>query len=455
MQFRAALLLAAGLLSGLSIAGAIQSSQANDAGGLTLNGRVLALGNSRNGHKNQAPLPSGLITIENGAILRLGDSSKPGAPSYDIPNYIRINRGVLDSTAGNPHFTSRVTIGPGGATFITHSRGQDMSFDADITGAGPLEIDNDSSGTGGIVRLNNDFSLMGTLKVDGPSPGFNGGRIFLGDPDALNQATLVAVAGMRGIDFAPWIKAFSFGGLTGNADIDLKGKILRVGVSNTDLVYSGNLTDSVGGGGLIKSGSGTMTLTGAHSYRANISVHYGTLVVAGVVAGEIKVGDPRIPLTPAVLMGAGSIGNILLATPGAIVQPGPGGHSTGILTARNFSMIPGSNLSIRLGGNVPGPGPGGADSHGYDQIRASGQFSLYGNLEVSLIDGFRPRPGDVFYIMITSGGAPVLGRFSNLVSNEFTVAGHRFRINYAADSAKNDPASATGHDIALIALAGE
>jgi hypothetical protein len=117
-----------------------------------------------------------------------------------------------------------------------------------------------------------------------------------------------------------------------------------------------------------------------------------------------------------------------------------------MITARNFSMIPGSNLSIRLASNTP---------RGYDQIRASGQFSLYGNLEVSLVDGFQPKPGDVFYIMSTSSAAPVLGRFSNLISNEITAAGHRFRINYTADSAKNDPASTTGHDIALIAIAGQ
>jgi len=415
MKFRTLSLLAAWLFCGLSIATAAED---------------LLLSSTS----------SSLVTIANGAILHLGDSSKPGAASYNIANYIQFNRGGLESKSGNPHFTGQITIGPGGATFITRSKGEDMFFDSDITGAGPVTIDNVSAGTGGVVRFTNDFSLMGSVKVNGTSPGFSGGRLFLGDTDALNQSTLIAVAGMRGIDFAPDIKIFSLGGLTGDASIDLKGKVLRAGVSNTDLTYSGNFTDSLGSGALMKSGTGTMTLTG--DSRANMSVHFGTLIITGAVAGEIKVGDPRIPLAPSVLMGTGSIGNLLLQTPGAIVQPGLRDR-TSILTVRSFSMIPGSNLSIRLG------------SHGCDQIRASGQFSLYGNLELSLLGGFRPKPGDVFYIMATSGSAPVLGRFSNLLSNEFTAAGHRFLINYTADSAKNDPTSTTGHDVALIALAGK
>jgi hypothetical protein len=438
MKSRALILLAAGLFPGLALAGT--------SGGIVLDGGVLAVGNPGTGGEVQAALGSGTITVNNGAILRLGESRKSGTTSYTIANYIRVNQGTIDSIRGNPHFTSRVTIGPGGATFITHSKGDDMSFDSDVTGAGPVAIDNDSSGTGGDVRFTNDFSLMGTVKLNGKSPGFSGGRLFLGDRDALNQATLDVVAGMRGIDFDLEPKIFSFGGLEGDANIDLKGKIMRVGVLGADLTYSGNLTDSVGGGGLMKSGTGTLTFTGAYFPRTGMSVHFGTLVVTGSIACEVKVGDPREPLAPAVLMGTGTMGNVLLQTPGAVVEPGLPGNATGILTSRNFSMIPGSNLSIRLGGS---------GSLGYDQIRASGQFSLYGNIEVSLIDGFRPKSGDVFYIMVTSGKAPVLGRFSNLVSNEVSAGGCRFRINYAADGTRMAPDSTTGHDVALIALAGK
>jgi autotransporter-associated beta strand protein len=428
-------LLAVSLLCGFSLSAAPQAG-----GGVSLDGAVLVLRHPGVGLESRPDYGFHGIFITNGATLRLGHLAGQSGAEYTIANDIEINRGVIESTAGNPHFTGRITVGPRGATFITRSKGQDIYFDSDVSGAGPLSIDNESGGTGGIVRFTNEISLLGTLTITGGSPGFNGGRIFLGDPDALNQTTLVAVAGMRGIDFDPATKVFSLGGLEGNGNIDLQGKILRVGIVSTDTVFSGSLTDSVSGGNLVKSGSGSLTLTGNQSPTANLSVYIGTLVVDGSVESEIKVGNPRIPLARAVLSGTGSLADILLQTPGAILQPGPAGIATGIINARNFSMIPGSNLSIRLG------------DHGCDQIHASGQFSLYGNLEVSLIAGFRPKPGGVFYIMTTTGSAPVLGRFSNLVSNDFTAAGHRFRINYTADYKKNDPASTTGHDVALIVL---
>ena len=446
MKFRAAPLLAAWLLGGLSISTTPASGQAPDAANLDRPGLVLDHPGARS--EDPATFGSRRIFVENGAILRLGDRSNQGAAAYVIDNNIQLDRGTIESVSGNPHFTGSVIIGPGGATFITRSRGHDLYFDVDVTGTGPLVIDNAGPDPGGTVHFTNEFSLMGTVTVNGRSPGFTGGRISLEDPDALNQATLVTVAGMRGIDFAPGIKAFSFGGLAGDGNIDLKGKIMRVGIVSTDTVYSGDFTDSVGGGGLIKSGSGTLTLTGRFSSGPSLTVYIGALVVAGSVEGEIKVGNPQDPLAPALLGGTGSVGDILEQTPGAVVRPGTD-SATGILTARNFSMIPGSNLSIRLGGALPG----GNGLHGYDQIRASGQFSLYGNLEVSLAAGFHPRPGDAFYIMTTSGAAPVLGRFCNLVSDEFTVAGHPFRVTYTADSAGNNPAATTGHDVALIALA--
>jgi hypothetical protein len=432
------------LIGVLALAASAQPPTATP--GVTVQNGFLVLHHPGPGLESRPDFGSHGIFITGGATLRLGGPAKPDA-EYTIANDIQVDRGAIESIAGNPHFTGHLTVQRGGATLMTHRGGQDMFFDADITGAGPLAIDNDGAGgVGGTVRFTNGLSLMGAVTVHGPSPGFSGGRIYLADPDALNQATLVALAGMRGIDFDPAIKAFSLGGLCGNSGIDLKGKILRVGVANSDLVYSGDLTDSVGGGALIKSGSGSLTLTGHQGRRVGIRVYFGTLVIAGSVGSEVKVGDPRIPLTPAVLSGTGSCADILLQTPGAIVRPGPAANGAGFLAARNFSMIPGSTLSIRLGG---------AAHDGCDQIRASGQLSLYGNLEVTILPGFNPKPGDVFYIMTSAGGAPVLGRFSNLVSNEFSIQGCRFRINYCADSAGNDPAATTGHDIALIVLPGK
>ena len=178
----------------------------------------------------------------------------------------------------------------------------------------------------------------------------------------------------------------------------------------------------------------------------------GTLVMNGAVAGELKVGDPKIPRNRAVLMGTGTLSDLLLQTPGARVQPGSP-ETPGALTVRNFSMNPGSTLAVRLGPDKLRSD--GSSRIAYDQIHASGQFSLYGNLEVTVAPGTKPKPGDALFILVTTGTKPVLGRFANFTSDDFTASGQRFRVNYRADSASNDPASSTGHDVALIALGPE
>ncbi len=422
------------------------------SGGLTIDEGTVALGLDGDGSENPTALGTGTVTLKNGASLRLG--GKNGRADEDeetIPNNVQIDHGSLVGYAGTQRFTGRVTIGGGGgAFFVTHSG--DISFDGDVTGTGPISIDSDDTGAGGTIRITNDLSYMGALTIRPPSPGFSGGRISIEDPEALNQATLVTAAGMRGVAFKPQKKPYTIGALIGTGGIDLQGCKVYAGVLATESLYSGNLTDSTGDGEFAKVGSGTMTLTGAHDYTGRMGVYNGTLVITGSVTAEIKVGDPKIPLSVATLRGTGSVNDLLLQTPGAAVQPGPDAIHTGTLKARNFSMIPGSNLLVRLGGTTPGAGQAGDGSNGYDQISATGQFSLSGNLQVSLINGFRPKRGDAFYVLVTSGPVQAVGHFGNVIGDEIETAGHRFRLTYTADHAANDPHSMTGHDVALIAL---
>ena len=76
--------------------------------------------------------------INNGATLRLGGKDGTQIVSTTIPNNIQINSGTLFSYAGEQHFTGRVTVGHGGATLVTRSRGHDILFDTDITGIGAV-----------------------------------------------------------------------------------------------------------------------------------------------------------------------------------------------------------------------------------------------------------------------------------------------------------------------------
>jgi len=70
------------------------------------------------------------------------------------------------------------------------------------------------------------------------------------------------------------------------------------------------------------------------------------------------------------------------------------GNSPEILNVGTFSQDSDATLEIEIGGYSPGPGVPTDD--GYDQINVSGQASLDGTLQVSLINDFVPVLGDTF-----------------------------------------------------------
>jgi hypothetical protein len=68
-------------------------------------------------------------------------------------------------------------------------------------------------------------------------------------------------------------------------------------------------------------------------------------------------------------------------------------------------------LNIEIGGYTPG-------ANGYDQVAVTGAATIDGTLNVKLVNGFRPTPGDTFSI-ITSTAAT--GNFSAINSHGFSV----------------------------------
>jgi len=65
-----------------------------------------------------------------------------------------------------------------------------------------------------------------------------------------------------------------------------------------------------------------------------------------------------------------------------------------VLDFDEYMLASDATLEIEIGGTTPGPGDPADD--GYDQINVSGEASLEGTLQVSLINDFVPSPGDTF-----------------------------------------------------------
>jgi autotransporter-associated beta strand protein len=128
--------------------------------------------------------------------------------------------------------------------------------------------------------------LAGANTNSGPT-NVTAGSLNLANSQALQNSTVAT--GGTGIVFDSSVvsHAFTFGGLSGTADLALQDNAsnavtLSVGNNGSTQSYSGILS---GAGGLTKVGSGTQTLIGANTYTGNTSVNGGTLITDFSISG--------------------------------------------------------------------------------------------------------------------------------------------------------------------------
>jgi autotransporter-associated beta strand protein len=269
--------------------------------------------------------PSSVTTISVGSATTLGTLQfNAGAPGYtfNVTANLTLNAGgIIDSSSNVP------TLNVSGATltFASSSMG-----DATIS----------TSGSGGI-------SLTGT-STGGTS------RVILGAGTSLTLST-VPVA---------------LGSIEGAGSVNLGGAPLTVGTNNLSTVASGVIT---GAGGLVKVGTGTMTLGGANTYSGGTTLSAGTLAVSadnglGGGAGGLTFGGGALETTAS------------FATARTIAINGSGTLSTDAGTtltltgsfAGTGTLIKAGSGTLRLGSGVM-LGPNLAIS--------AGTFDLNGNNE--------------------------------------------------------------------------
>lgn len=112
-----------------------------------------------------------------------------------------------------------------------------------------------------------------------------------------------------------------------------------------DYTYSGRLEGNLA---LVKTGAGTLVLSGTNGYTGTTSVDGGTLQVDGSLAG----GGNVTVANEAKLSGSGSVAGLITMSSGATLAPGT---SPGTLTVSNgLSMASGSTFEVELTGTLAG-----------------------------------------------------------------------------------------------------
>lgn len=141
-----------------------------------------------------------------------------------------------------------------------------------------------------------------------------------------------------------------------------------------------------GRGSVVKTGSGTLTITNGNTYTGGTTVTAGTLMVNNTTGWGLGNGGVVVK-SGATLGGTGRLDGTVQVDAGATFAPGASAGSM-LLGSLNLDGV----LEIEIGGTTQGTE--------YDRIELAGSSStLKGILDVALINGFTPAEGDTFDIV--------------------------------------------------------
>ena len=282
-------------------------------------------------------LGTGKIVFNNGTLAASwygGGGFGLGHNSFNVPT----------GETGAVVMGSSMTIGPlsgAGVMNISDSGGSSAAKADNFCGTW-------GGGFTGTLNLTSTDGMVLTGWFNGGSPDFDGNLanttvnmngVGIGSWDSSGGNT-ITVGALNGTSTASIVGSAYAGGMT-----------LSVGGLNTNSVFAGSITNSYGGGNtsLVKTGTGSLTLSGSSYYNGSTSVNKGNLTVNGLVSGS---GNALTVASGASLGGTGTITETLTVNSGASLLL----SSTGNLTVNGNVTFGGAVTVAPASPSTLGPG---------------------------------------------------------------------------------------------------
>ena len=316
----------------------------------------------------------GGVSLDAGTLFLAGSASLSGGTltmqdGTGITNVFNVNNTASISTS--------ITI-PSGQT-ATIKTGNRLSLSGALTGSGTLNCvvqttvsRFDLSGATAAFTGNLNFSGSSGVRLffnGGSFNGFNAASVDLGGSVSLQPQTnsggnTLTIGSLSGTTAS----AVLSGGTAGSPTY-------LIGGLNRSTTFAGSIQ---GNSILSKTGTGTLTLTGASTYTGATTVSTGGLCLNG------SLGATAVTVAGgAVLSGYGTLGGALAVSSGGIISPGPaGGTSSGTLNVGSLALTT-PTLRFDLSAN---PADLASDRI---QIATGGALSLTGaqTFQFNLING--------------------------------------------------------------------
>jgi autotransporter-associated beta strand protein len=329
---------------------------------------------------------------------------------------------IANIEGGATKFYSASTAG---AAAITTNRGGYTYF-ADSSTAGSATVTTNSGGN----TIFADSTTAGSATLTTSS----GGNTYFADSSTAGSAT-VTTSGTGQFDISP----LSSGGLTagsiaGDGRYLLGSKSLTVGSNNQSTTVSGSIEDGgvVGGtgGSLVKTGTGTLVLSGVNSYTGSTTVNAGALGVNGSNSASVLT----IVNAGGTLGGTGTVGTTQIHG-GGTLSPG---NSIGTLTVNgNLAFGAGSTYAVEAS-------PGAVD-----RTNVSGTATLAGTLRASFARG--TYSARTYTLLSATGGRT--GTFGTF-STAGLPGGFQTNLSYTSTDVMLNLTAALGGGLALSSNQG-
>jgi len=328
---------------------------------------------------------TGGTTVSAGTLLA-GEANVFGAGTISLAN---TSGAALDlngfdqnimSLAGGGMSGGNVILGT--ATLTTGSDNTDTSYGGIVSGAGSLV----KTGTGTFTLAGNNTYTGGTT-VDAGTLRAGAANVFGAGTISLANVSGAALD-LNGYDQS--IASLSGGG-AGGGNVMLGTATLTTGGDNTDTSYGGIIS---GAGSLVKTGTGTFTLTGASAYTGGTFIDNGVLRM-GAANALWNAG--------AVTVGSGGIYDL-------------NGFNQEIGSFVNNGRTQLYTASLKVNGSYSGSGTLATtlqSNASYGRLNVTGTASLSGSaLQVILLAPYIPAASDSFTVVTA---ANVDGRFMNVI----------------------------------------
>jgi len=357
---------------------------------------------------------SGLDLVNHGTIAADNGTITINVPSLinDSADSLRaVNGGMLDITAAQVDNTGGLIEVD--ATSSVRLTGGASVDDGTFTNAGSMVMNGAGlsnltlDGGGGIGLMNGSFDSVDitqasiSLSIDRATATFAG---------AFEHNVVTTL-------HDPSAAAGRFGSQTTTLWIDGPVTLGGTGAIRFATPYQNNVSGKTGGSVLaLQAGQRLQVDANDRGYiSVPLTNHGKTIIEEG---GMLVINTPMTTSDTSFFSGSGTLnlsGQTLVNT--GLITPGASAGTFSLLGG--YQQGPGGVLSIEIAGSEPGQ---------YDLLSISGSAALGGLLEVILLDGFKPRPGDTFTIL-TSGG---LGgsMFANAPETVDVLNGGQFDVIY-------------------------